>query len=73
VLEKEHDTRTDQECKDLLPLVFDLPFMKEHIKNFNEAECRQVANKLRIRKFVKDKRIFCAGDKADDFFVIVRG
>lgn len=47
--------------------------MKEHIKNFNEAECRQVANALRIRKFAKDKRIFCAGDKADDFFVIVRG
>ena len=73
ILEKEPETRTDQECKDLLPLVFDLPFMKEYIKTFNEAECRQVANAIRIRKFGKDKRIFCAGDKADDFFVIVRG
>jgi AraC-like DNA-binding protein len=34
---------------------------------------RLVANSLQVKKFQRDKRIFCAGDNSDDFFVVVRG
>ena len=47
--------------------------MKEYLKSFNDAECRQVANAIGHEICPKDKRIFSAGNKADDFYVIVRG
>lgn len=72
-LEKEPDTRTDAECKELLPLVVNFGFMAEWIKKFNENEIKQVANGLEMRKILKDERIFQAGDSAEEFFVIIRG
>lgn len=47
--------------------------MKDYIKRFNESEMRLVANALEVKKVLKDKRIFCAGDESTDFFVIARG
>ena len=47
--------------------------MKKYQNDFNEAECKQVANALKIKKFAKDKRIFKTGDKANKYYVIVRG
>lgn len=72
-MEKDPDTRSDQECKELLPLVMDFPFMKEYVKMFNDHEMRMVANALEVKKFEQDKRIFCSGDLAEDYYVIARG
>lgn len=73
ILEKEPDSRSDQECKELVPLLRDFPFIKKYADKFNEKEMCELANGLQLRKYVKDKRIFCTGDKAEDLFVIMRG
>jgi CRP-like cAMP-binding protein len=47
--------------------------MSKYLDEFNEHELKQVANGLELRKYPKDRRIFAAGDKAEEMFAIVRG
>lgn len=73
ILEKTLDTRSDTDCKELIPLLKDFAFMRKYMDKFNEKEMCELANGLELRKIHKDRRIFCTGDKAEDFFVILRG
>lgn len=47
--------------------------MQKYNNEFNEHELKQVANGLELKKFPRDRRIFSAGDKADEMYTIVRG
>ncbi len=51
----------------------EFPFMRDYIDKFNASEFKEVASCLELKKYPKDRRIFCAGDKSEDFFVIIRG
>lgn len=72
-MEKEAEQRTDKDNQELLPLVLEFPFIRDYIDKFNECEFKQVANALELKKYPKDRRIFNAGEKSDEFFVIIRG
>jgi CRP/FNR family transcriptional regulator, dissimilatory nitrate respiration regulator len=39
----------------------------------NEAELEQIFNKSRLVSFKKDDIIFCQGDKANAFFIVIKG